>query len=377
MMKRKIYLGDRFIAVTEDDALVEYVPVPENESCGDILLGRTERLMPGMNSAFVGIGRKKSGYLPLTENSDSFAGTGLHSGQPVIVQIKKEEFGNKGCFLTRDIMLPGKYVLMMPMNRHIGVSSKITDEGQKNRLYGIGREITKDRFGMILRAAAAEAETETIQDEAAFLLKQWEKIQHSASSVQPPCRLWTQQSPAEQIRNDYAARGGIISMAQVPELPPDLARQLRNAGQRQLKLRHGGTIVIDRCEAMTVIDVNTAGDTAGAGEQQIFLETNLEACEEIAKQVRLRNLSGIIIIDFINLKKETDQILILEKLQNGFVNDRVKTVIHGVTSLGLVEITRKRSRADWYEAETKICPCCNGTGRIRKSEECAWQEKEH
>ena len=125
--------------------------------------------------------------------------------------------------------------------------------------------------------------------------------------------------------------------------------------------------MIDRCEAMTVIDVNTAGDTSGPGQQEVFLQTNLEACAEIVRQVRLRNLSGIVIVDFINVKTDPDRELMLEKLRQGFDNDRIKTVIHGFTSLGLAEITRRRSRPDWYEQHTEMCPECGGIGRVRKN----------
>ena len=376
MMIRKLFLNDRFIAVTEDDSLVEYIPVTPDEACGDILLGRVERMMPGMNSAFIGIGRKRSGYMPLKESSDSFTGSSVQSGKNVIVQIRKEEFGNKGAYLTRDVTFPGKYVLLMPLNRHIGISSKITDADTKKRLYETGRVLSRNQFGLILRAAAADADPASVREETEELLSQWKRILHEANSANPPYLLWKQHSPAEQIKNDYTARGGIYSITEIQELTEDLARQLRNAGCRQLKLRPGGNIVIDRCEAMTVIDVNSAGDTAGSDEQQIFLETNLEACEEILRQVRLRNLSGIIMIDFINLKNETERNLVLEKLREGFGHDRIKTVVHGVTSLGLVEITRKRSRADWYELETEPCPYCKGVGRIRRNEGHSWKEKE-
>ena len=376
MMNRELLLNDRFIAVTENDSLVEYIPLTKEESCGDILLGRVERMMPGMNSAFIGIGRKKSGYMPLKENSDSFSGPSVQSGNSVIVQIRKEEFGNKGAYLTRDIMLAGKYVLIMPLNRHTGISSKITNEETRKRLFSLGQELSGGHFGIVMRSSSEYADTESMKEETAELISEWNRILHDANHVNPPCMLWKQPDPADQVKNDYIARGGIGSITAVSDLKDDLARQLRNAGKRQLKLRHGGNIVIDRCEAMTVIDVNSAGNTAGSDEQQIFLETNLEACEEILKQTRLRNLSGIIMIDFINLRSKTDQSLILEKLREGFLNDRIKTVVHGTTSLGLVEITRKRNRADWYEQETEICPHCEGTGRIKRNEGNSCQEKE-
>ena len=377
------------------------------DQAGEILLGKIDRMMPGMDCCFVDIGRKRSGYLPLTEGSNSFTGERLRSGEQVIVQIRKEEFGEKGAFLTRDVTLAGRYVMLMPMNRHIGVSSRITEEKARERLKKLGRtlnrgeraagehqtpdETTTGGFGLVMRAAAVHAEEEDILEEVNRLWAEWQKVLHIFRTGKGPRILWTGDDSERQILNDYAGRGGVDRIWQGEALPAELERQWRNTGARRITLPHGGNIVIDRCEALTVIDVNTAGDTTGGrikhaengdgrtedrshrkksaentSAEGIFLETNLEACEEIVRQVRLRNLSGVILVDFINLMNEEDQSCLIEALRHEFEKDRVKTVIHGFTALGLVEMTRKRSHGDWYEHETECCPTCGGSGRIRR-----------
>ena len=180
-MIRKIICGPGFCAVTEDGVLVEYIPNDPSDQCGDILLGKTDRLMPGMNCAFVDIGRKKSGFLPLDENSSSFTGGKVRSGESLIVQIKKEENGTKGAFLTRDITLPGTMVILMPMNRYIGVSSRITDESVREELKKTGREIAADRFGLVMRKAAEAAAPEMIRQEAESLYETWRMTEEKAS----------------------------------------------------------------------------------------------------------------------------------------------------------------------------------------------------
>ena len=403
---REVYVNDWFCAVIEDGHLVEYLRRNVEDQSGEILLGRVERMMPGMMSCFVDIGRKRSGFLPTREGSGSFTGGTLKSGERIIIQIRKEETGGKGAFLTRDVSMCGRYVMLMPMNRHIGISSRITDTETRERLHRTGREIARETaagideseertgaFGLVMRTAAAEATETEIREDVCRLWEAWQEILRKAEGESLQAGndsrksakhgtaagriLWNGAEDVESILNDYAGKGGVDRVVYDAELTADLERQLRSAGLRKIALPHGGNIVIDRCEAMTVIDVNTGGDTGGAryarsengrGPEGIFLETNLEACGEIARQVRLRNLSGMLIIDFINLQSEEDQRQVLETLGMQFERDRVKTVIHGLTTLGLVEMTRKRSRPDWYEQETVCCPACGGSGRIKKGE---------
>ena len=340
-MRRQILNGPGFCAVAEDGRLVEYIASDPKEQSGDILLGKVDRMMPGMNCAFVDIGRKKNGFLPLDENGKTFQDGKPKSGETLILQIRKEETGEKGAFLTRDITLAGTWVILMPKNRYIGVSNRIEDEAEREQLKLLGREIAGERFGLVMRHSAPDSKPEEILAEAEELYGRWQEILKKATEGRKPGTVLRHSGALDALRNDYCSRG-IDEIRDVAELNADLKRQLSAAGERSVRLPHGGNIVIDRCEAMTVIDVNTASAIPAGDKKRTILETNLEACNEIAVQARLRDLAGIIIIDFIDMKTETDRSLVLERIKGCFEADRIKTVIHGWTSLGLLEMTRKR-----------------------------------
>lgn len=341
-MKRTIIAGSDWFAVTEDDKLMEYIPSGMENISGSILIGRVGRLMPGMNCAFVEIGRKKDGFLPLYEESGSFIGDPVRSGEQLLLQIKKEETGEKGAFLTRDITLAGSLVIVMPMNRYIGISSRIKDEDVRERLKHIGEKIAGGRFGLVIRNAAEGEEESKIRAETEMLFARWQQIEQQASAGGKPGKVFRQDDQLERLKADYAV-GGYEIVAEAGEPGPEIIRQLKEASERTLRLRGGGNIVIDRCEAMTVIDVNTASCVGTGSKERTVTETNLEACELIAQQVRLRNFGGIILIDFIDMTTETDQSLVLDRLEECFSFDRIKTVIHGWTKLGIMEMTRKRT----------------------------------
>lgn len=366
-MKRMIIKGPDFCAVTEDGILTEYIPEEKEAKCGAVLLGKIERMMAGMNCAFVDIGRKKAGFLPLNENSNSFSGKPVKSGDMIILQIKKEETGGKGAFLTRDITLPGKNILLMPLNRYIGVSKRIPDISIRERLKKTGEEISEGKFGVVMRNAAVYADTEEIIQEARKLYTVWLQISRQDALNCRPGNILYEDDPVQRILEDYSATGtdGII---ETENADPALRKQLRQALERTIRLPGGGNIVIDRCEAMTVIDVNTASAAGTTVKEHTVLETNLEACETISRQVRLRNLSGIIIIDFIDMDNDTDRSLVMEKLKQCFSEDRIKTVIHGWTSLGLMEMTRKRTSPSLYEHMYELCNACGGNGYILREQ---------
>lgn len=340
-MKRVIVKGPDFLAVTENGRLTEYIRPEQKEQSGDILLGKADRIMPGMNCVFVDIGRRKNGFLPLDENGDTFQEGRPKSGETMILQIRKEETGNKGAFLTRDITLAGNYVILMPKNRYIGVSSRIENTEERTRLKQLGRDIAGNRFGLVIRHSVPEASTEEIMEEAEELHRIWLEIGKKAEKGGKPGTVLRHSTTPDVLLNDYSSRG-IDEIKESAELSADLKRQLSASESRTVHLPHGGNIIIDRCEAMTVIDVNTASAIPSWNKEQTILGTNLEACEEIAIQMRLRDLAGIIIIDFINMESETDRSLVLDRLKECFSEDRVKTVIHGWTQLGLMEMTRKR-----------------------------------
>ncbi len=389
-MERVIVRGPGFCAVTEDGVLVEYLQRDASQG-GDILGGTVERMMPGIGGAFVSIGRKKAGFLPLRENSQSFAAEPLRSGTRIPVQVKKEETGGKGAFLTRDLTLAGTYVLLMPLNRYIGVSSRIQAEEDRERLRAIGRELVEQlsdgplagtkvcsensaglenaagSFGIVMRAAALQADREQIDAETAELLREWTCIQGKIREGFSDGEVLYHQDPMGQMIAEYEAKGA-VRILEAETLPADLTRQLSEAGERKIRIRNGGNIVIDRCEAMTVIDVNSgsagagqdrgrSGQVGGAGQDRgrsgqaggagpagfAYVETNLAACETIAAQIRLRNLGGMILIDFIDMETENDRNRVADRMREALSSDRRKTVVHGWTRLGILEMTRKRT----------------------------------
>ena len=338
-MDRILYLDDSFCAVAEDGRLTEYIPVRKEDQTGHILRGKVNRIMPALDAAFVNIGRSRDGFLPVTENSKTFTGGPIRSGDQILVQIHKEEKGEKGAYLTRDLTIPGSLLILMPMNRHIGVSSRIQDSEVRDRLILEGQKLAQNRFGLVMREAAANADLASLAEELSGLRSQWKAIQEGTD---------LEYSVAEELRRDYTHRGITMTVENQP-LSADLLRQLKESKNRKIHLPHGGNIVIDYCEAMTVIDVNSASDSGAGTRRGTILRTNLEACKEIMIQTRLRNLGGIIILDMIDMEEQEDREQVLQALEKEFQGDRIKTVIHGFTSLGLIEMTRKRSRTIWQE----------------------------
>ncbi len=336
-MERKIISGPGFLAVAEDGLLVEYVEKDPQKQAGDILIGKAERMMPGIGSVFVDIGRPGNAFLPIKENSLTFDERPIRSGSRIAVQIRKEEREGKGAFLTRDLVIPGKTVLLMPMNRYIGVSSQVKDEKDRERLKETGRKLADGQFGLVMRSASLEADPVTVSEETEELKAIWRQIQEKIRSDSPPGTVLYHADPEQQMIADYEGRGGAAAL-EAAELPADLKRQLTESRERKVRLPNGGNIVIDRCEAMTVIDVNSGSAASGS----VFLGTNLSACGTIAAQIRLRNLSGIILIDFIDMDREEDRNAVGETLRECLERDRRKTVIHGWTKLGILEMTRKR-----------------------------------
>ena len=333
MMNRTIYILPDARAVAEDNRLVEYLPSDSDTQSGDILIARIGRIMAGMECAFADIGRSKSGFLPLAENSSSFQGSPLRSGDLTVVQIRREENGTKGAFLSRDLSIPGEKVILMPMNRYIGVSNRITEPEERDRLRGA--------FGLVLRTSAVNADESSIREEAETLFFLWQDIEKKIPGEHRPGTVLFSGDPVQQLMDDYRIHSG-DSVVRADTLPADLAHQLSSASARKIPLKSGGNIVIDPCEALTVIDVNSASYTGSSTKEASVTAANLEACDEAAVQIRLRNITGIILIDFIDMESETDRSLILERLQNQFSRDRRKTVIHGWTRLGIMEMTRKR-----------------------------------
>ena len=362
-MKRTIWSGNGYCAVTEDGILVEYIQKENGDQNGSILLGKVDRMMPGMKSAFVDIGRSRDGFLPLYEQSNSFTGREIRSGDKLILQIKKEETGGKGAYLTRDITIPGSMMILMPMNRYIGVSSRIQDPILREKMKETGNQIANGRFGIVLRKAAENANQDAIRREAEEAFQQWQKILERKQEAVKPGTVLFSQDILSRLMEDYSAKASPeLIQSEVPEV---IRTQLKKARERILRLPCGGNIIIDRCEAMTVIDVNSGAASDGVSREHNLLEVNLEACKLIVQQVRLRNLNGIILVDFIDMDSETDRSLVLKAMEESFQNDRIKTVIHGWTRLGLMEMTRKRTRSALSEENF---PDMDGTADLSKEQ---------
>ena len=363
---REIYIrkGDGLdIAVVEDGRLVEFFPADDDTSSSEaIYLGRVERVVPGMKAAFVQIGQEKNGFLPLEERNSPDLPK-LQAGMSVLVQVRKEAQGTKGAFLSRDVNLCGEFVLFSPMNRMHAVSSRITREKDRKALKELAKDISQGEFGLIMRSAAKGVNEELIRAEVDELRARWESIRKAAPTAHVPSVLHAPRTTLDLVLADYHPRGidqicvndaalakqtsAYAPVLQVGDNLFDVARistELQRGLDRRVWLESGGNLVFDPCEAMTVIDVNTAKFTGKRELAETVLRTNLEACAEVARQVRLRNLSGIIIIDMIDMVSKADHHAVLEALNAAFAADRVKTVVHGFTSLGLVEMTRKRSR---------------------------------
>ena len=359
------------VAVVENGRLVEYLPADTEAASEAIYLGRVERVVPGMRAAFVNIGQEKCGFLPLEERNADILPK-LQVGMGILVQVRKEAQGVKGAFLSRDLNFCGEHVIFAPMNRMTAVSSRITKESDRKALKAMARDISCEEFGLIMRTSSLNATEATIRAEVNELRNRWESICTAAPTAHIPSVLHEPRNALDLILADYHPRGidcictndaaleqALSAYAPVVMMGDDLfdvariSTHVKKALERHVWLESGGNLVFDTCEAMTVIDVNTAKFTGKHALEETVLKTNLEACEEIARQVRLRNLSGIIIIDMIDMVSRDHHHAVLDALKRAFITDRVKTVVHGFTSLGLVEMTRKRTRPPLREVYKK------------------------
>lgn len=358
---------------------------------GTLLLGRVERVLPDVKAAFVNIGRKLNGFLPIRE-SDSFhiqnGKAPLITGNDVIVQVKKDEKGGKGAFLTRDVALPGQYVLLMPMSRFVGVSKRIEDPSDHAAAKALGKSIADGRFGIIVRHAALFARREDVACEAEELFLRWQEAVLHVEAVKAPAVLM-QEQPFEQIlARDYGTRyeihltrsqqTGSGPQAEQPDgtamcTPTEMEalwqgsrvqQQLKDALARRVSLPGGASLIIDEREALHTIDVNSGGNVSAPDGMTLALKQNLDAIPEIARQIRLRNLSGIILIDFIDMGSSQERAAAAAALEEALSGDRTKTVLHGFTSLGLMELTRKRTGPSLREMLTVPCSHCGGSGTL-------------
>jgi ribonuclease E len=393
------------IAVMEDGVLVEhYVDRASHQSyVGNVYLGRVQNVLPSMEAAFVDIGKGRNAVLYAGEVNFDASGlegeskrieSALKSGQPIVVQATKDPIGHKGARLTSQVSLPGRYLVYVPGASMTGISRKLPDT-ERTRLKQILRQVMPEDAGVIVRTAAEGATEEELASDVARLTAQWEAIERKAKSATAPELLYGEPDltirVVRDIFNEDFAKLVIASEGEwdvvgeyVRYVAPGLAErlerwngdgdvfssyrideQIAKALERKVWLPSGGSLVIDPTEAMTVIDVNTGKFTGQGGNlEQTVTRNNLEAAEEIVRQLRLRDIGGIIVIDFIDMVLESNRDLVLRRLLECLARDRTKHQVAEVTSLGLVQMTRKRVGSGLLEAFSEPCEHCNGRGAI-------------
>jgi ribonuclease E len=397
--------GDRTqIAVLEDSVLVEHYVARQSGAgmAGNVYLGKVQNVLPSMEAAFVDIGRGRNAVLYAGEVNWDAAGLdgqprriehALKSGDSVLVQVTKDPIGHKGARLTSQVSLPGRYLVYVPDGSMTGISRKLPDT-ERNRLKNTLKRIVPEDAGVIVRTASEGASEEELQRDVNRLAAQWEDIRKKAETASAPALLYEEPDLTIRVVRDVfnedfskllVSGDDAWDMLEpyVGHVAPDLAdrlsrwteqrdvfselridEQLLKALDRKVWLPSGGYLVIDPTEAMTVIDVNTGKFTGSGGNlEETVTKNNIEAAEEIVRQLRLRDVGGIIVIDFIDMVLESNRELVLRRLTECLGRDRTKHQVAEVTSLGLVQMTRKRVGQGLLESFSTVCESCNGRGR--------------
>ncbi|UFJ39046.1 Rne/Rng family ribonuclease [Brevibacillus humidisoli] len=410
--------GQTRIAILEEGKLVELMIESLDQALlGNVYRARVADVVAGMQAAFVDIGIDQNAYLYIDDISLEQIGEErkeqanpkpgirqlVQRGAQLLVQVSKEGIGSKAPRVTTKISLPGRTLVYLPHGGQVAVSRRIRDERVKERLVNMIGALLGDGEGAILRTTAADASEQQIATELSALRQTWMEALERTKDVKPPhlvhqaadvvlrtvrdqCTVDVDEVVVEdastyrRIKQDLSAFSpeltdrirlyqGKQPLFQALGIDVELDKALR----RQVWLKNGGFIVLDQTEAMTVIDVNTGKFTGKSAQQleETVTAANLEAASEIARQIRLRDIAGIIIIDFIDMKAEANRARVLEHLQQQLANDRTSTYVCGFTRLGLLEMTRKRVRPSLGEALTVTCPVCSGRGRVLSAVELA------
>ncbi len=404
------------IAVLEGRSLIEhYVSRPSDDASqihGNIYIGRVQNVLPGMEAAFVDIGTPKNAVLyrgdvqydseDVDEKGPGGKNAGnevrieqlLRAGQTVLCQVTKNPIGTKGARLTQEVSLAGRFVVLIPNSSTYGISKRLSDEERK-RLRRILDEVRPPGQGLIVRTAAEGATPEELRRDVERLLRQWAQIEALAARSNAPTLLYREPPLAvrvirEEFNKDY--RGVLIDDVElhrevheyVAALIPELAdrielyddpslpiferqhvhEQLHKALDRKVWLPSGGSLIIERTEALTVIDVNTGKNVGTKNLEETVFRNNLEAAEEVARQLRLRDVGGIIVIDFIDMEIRKNREQVLKLFKDCLARDKTRTQVFDISELGLVEMTRKRVSEGLVESFSAICPSCNGRGII-------------
>ncbi|MBO8132034.1 MAG: Rne/Rng family ribonuclease [Candidatus Marinimicrobia bacterium] len=418
-------LQETRIAILEDGKLVELFIEKSGKSrmVGNIYKGKVENVVEGIRAAFVDIGYGLNAFLPFSEvnNPASIVSitedvdreddeeieilpsqlkepdTGeinIKTGQDILVQVIKEPFADKGPRVTTDISLPGRFLVLVPNISYVGVSKKITSRSERKRLKDLAKSIKPDNFGLIIRTVAEGKEKDTLKKDLDDLLKKWERIEKKAKTESAPVCVYEDIEMVSSVMRDLltpdVSKVVVDSKSlykkihsYVSSVSPDMVKRLeyyssktpifdfygvekeiRKSLNKRVWLKSGGFIVIEHTEAMTTIDVNSGKFIGKKDYEENALKINIQAAYEIARQVRLRDIGGIIVIDFIDMGKEENKKKVFHELLKEFRKDRAKVAIAPISDFGLLEMTRQRTRLNLFYTVSEECPSCHGTGRI-------------
>lgn len=407
--------GETRAALLEDRRLVELFLERETHELvvGNIYKGRVENVLPGMQAAFINIGLERNAFLYVDDVHDGLNGDESGSGRirsiddvvaegdEIIVQVNKGPIGTKGARVGTHLSIAGRYLVLMPTVEHIAISRRITSDGERQRLKDLAAKLCPKGMGVIVRTLAHDKTEADLAEDFRFLLGIWRKIQRRARTSPPPALLYKDFDLMYRLlRDEFTPEvtkfviDGDVAYRTVLELAdsisPALKRkvyqysgpkpifefygieeQIERALEREVGLDCGGSIVIDHTEALTSIDVNTGRFIGTTDLADTVLQTNLEAAEEIARQLRLRDIGGIIIIDFIDMDKEAHRQAVLDAFNAALKSDKTRSHILGFTNLGLLEMTRKKVGEDILSRVQKTCSRCAGTGRVVSEETIA------
>lgn len=403
------------VAYIEDGILQEIHVDRESKRgiVGNIYKGKIIRILPGMQAAFVDIGLEKAAFLhasdimPHTEcvadsEQQQFKVKDIselvRQGQDILVQVIKDPLGTKGARLTTDITLPSRYLVFMPGSAHVGTSQRIECEKERERLKTLISHYCDEKGGFIVRTVAEGAKDQELEQDAKFLKRLWGKIQERTALASSKCLIYGELALAQRVLRDFVGDAidrilvdskstydllHSFTMEFMPEVTSklecyrgsmpifdlyDTENEIQRALERRVKLKSGGYLIIDQTEAMTTVDINTGAFVGHRNVEETIFNTNIEATIAIARQLRLRNLGGIILIDFIDMQTEEHKERVLESLTKALQHDRAKTIVNQFSALGLVEMTRKRTRESLEHILCEECISCKGRGRVKSVE---------
>jgi ribonuclease G len=388
---------------------------------GNVYLGKVVRVLPGMQSAFIDVGLERAAFLHVADlwehraynHHQSKQGAVqpppiekmLFEGQSLIVQVSKDPLGTKGARLTTQISLAGRMLVHLPQDPHIGVSQRIEDEQEREELRAKVASLLPDENhgGFIVRTHAEEANADELIADVQYLQRRWKEMLDLTKRVPAPSLIYQDLSMGQRVVRDLVSTDttmivvdskeslrSLIEFAETyaPEVKDRLKLhqgerplfemynvedELQRALGRRVDLKSGGYLIIDQTEALTTVDVNTGGYIGARNFEETVFKTNLEAAQAIARQLRLRNLGGIIVIDFIDMGTEANRTIVLEELQKALDRDRARTTVTGFSALGLVEMTRKRTRESLAHLLCEPCPACQGKGQVKTAQTVCYE----